>query len=84
MFKLLLQGEILQRIVSLWQAPILQIQTGEQMPLKAAQIFWSVTTDSFSDKAERLLSKLSHRKYRGFIGQLIVKKRITHINAGLI
>lgn len=65
MFKPLLQGEILQRIVSLWQTPISQIQAAEQMLPKAARIFWSVTTDRFSDRKqrERLLSKLSCRKY---------------------
>lgn len=77
MFKRLLQGEILQRIASLWQTLISKIYTREHTLLKAAQIFWAVTTDRFSDRKQRgFFLNLVTEGVEVIIRQLIVKSRI--------
>lgn len=77
MFKLLLQEEILQRIAFLWWTLISKIYTREQMLLKAAQIFWSVTTNRFSDKKQRhFFLNLVTEGVEVITGHLIVKSRI--------
>lgn len=75
MFKPLLQGEILHRIVSLWQPLMCQMQGGEQVLLKAAQIFLSVTTDSFSERKQRgFFLNLVMESIEVVTGHLIVAK----------
>lgn len=63
-----------------------EVQAGDQMLLEAAQIFYSVTTDRFSDRKQRcFFLNLATESFEVVTGQLIVKKiALVQMNAGSI